>query len=222
MTKHPHNKEHKPTTHRGKTMSTNLQKIRAMVATASAALAGLKPSSTMDDLDKVAHERALLREKLSLLTSAEAEELERLEQIEREEHAKRRRADLMGMAKRLEGVTVQHNKLTDKANALISELAGVLVAREACITAEIIDFNAVEILTPDEKSELTRLLLSTHRTITSQTIGSAWRYGVALNCDGIDRVRFGNLIPATTGAEGAPLEGFSPRLAEQIKAFASA
>lgn len=202
-------------------MSTNLQKIKSMAASVRETLASLKPSSAMDDLDNIARERAILREKLDLLTDAEADELQRLEDAEREAQAKKRRAKLLEFAKQMDSMTARHRKLTEKANGLMIELAGALIERERILDRDAVGLDDLDVLTPEERSTLQEMYLRSHMVLSTAQLGNCWRYAVSANCEGIERARFNNLIPGNGPSQGSQLPAVQPLLPDTAKAMAN-
>ncbi|MDG3086888.1 hypothetical protein P7F88_12625 [Vibrio hannami] len=132
-----------------------LPEIKKVRESVTAALSKLTAKGA-DDLDAVARERAVLREKLAMLDEAETAERDRLEAAESEAKAKERKVYLQAVAKSSRQAIEQHSKLTAEANALADKLANVLWQRGQVFNAENIGLtdNRVFDLLKDERKSL--------------------------------------------------------------------
>ena len=204
----------------------NLQKIQNLAASVRDSLATLKPSSGLDDLDTIAQERALLREKLDLLTDAETTEREHLEAEEAAAKAKQRQALLLDIAKQAEAAAANYQELTDRAASLVSELVAVLAEREQVFSRQAVGLNAPEIrelLSQGEQSELLSKLDSSTVGIYPGNFGNNWREAVALTCADNANLRrdLYELVKAPAQYQDNPLAGARPLLAETARDLAA-
>lgn len=196
-----------------------LQKIQAMVVSAKAGLAALKPSG-LDDLDVIAQQRAVLREKLHLLTEAEAAELNRLEAAEREAEAKHLRNALLDVAKRAEAVEAKHKQLSIRADELLDQLIRVLVERDRLLNHDAL---GVHTLPFDHQEALGKhLLLWDSTKLCIPHLVNAWHWAVGKSCSQYERIRFANLYQGHGATlDGAPLPEISASLAHAARALAT-
>lgn len=119
---------------------TKLQEIQKLAASLRDKLTSLK-AGPASDLDAIAKERIVLREKLELLSEQETEERERLEAEGAAAKEKQRRAFLLSVAGKAEKAVVRHQKLTGRASELVTELVDVLVQRERVFVQEAVGLN---------------------------------------------------------------------------------
>ena len=202
-----------------------LQKIQKLVAKARDRLASLKPSSALDDLDKIAQERAILREKLELLTDAESAERDSLAAAEAAAKSKQRRALLLNVAEKTEGVEKQHQKLTNRAIELLVELVGVLSQREQVYNREAVGLNAPEILELVTSKENTELLAALGRSadtgVYSGQFSVTWREEVQRIDNRRIRDQLLGLLPPPE-PHHTPLTSPRPRLVDTARRMADA
>ena len=203
-------------------MSNNLQKIQKLAAGIRASLASLKTSNNLDDLDRLARERAILREKLSMLSEAEQDERERLKAAEAESRRKARAEALHAVVVSADSAIAKHQQLTDKAHKLITDLVGVLVAREDALSRASfgLDDSVRQHITPEDYSALLRTHEVVSMGITPREFTLSWRTAI-LDATGREdinpnftiralRERLAALVaPPPSMPPGAPLFGLS-------------
>jgi len=204
-------------------MSSNLKKIQQVAASVRNSLASLKPSSGLDDLDAIAQERALLREKLDLLADAETAERERLEAEEAAAKAKQRRALLQSVAEKAETAATSYQELTDRAASLVGELVAVLAKREQVFNRKAVGLDSVGILNNEEHRELLAKLEGSTVGVYPGDFGNTWREAVAQTCadDTNLRRRLYELAIAPGDYQDKPLSGARPLLAETARSLAA-
>jgi len=203
----------------------NLQKIQKLAASVRDSLAALKPSGSLDDLDVIAKERAVLREKLDLLADAEASERERLESEDAAAKAKQRRALLLDVAKCAEATGKQYDNLTTNANALVAELVAVLAEREQVFTREAvgISHDLYALLTKEEQSEILTKLDRSKSELYPGNFSNTWREAVNVACGSNSnlRSRLRDLVNEPNHpAQNAPLTGSRPLLVKAARHLA--
>lgn len=204
----------------------NLQKIQNLAASVRDSLATLKPSSGLDDLDAIAKERSLLREKLDLLTDAESTERKKLEAEEAAAKAKQRQTLLLDIAKQTEAAATNYQELTDRATSMVSELVAVLAEREQVFSRQAVGLNAPEIrelLSQEEQSELLSKLDSSTVGVYPGNFGNNWREAVALTCADKANLRrdLYELVKTPAQYQDSPLAGARPLLAETARSLAA-
>jgi hypothetical protein len=203
----------------------NLQKIQKIASSVRDNLANLKPSSALDDLDTIARERTLLREKLNLLADAESSERERLEAEDATAKAKLRHTLLLNVAKSAEVTGKQYDNLTTKANTLVAELIAVLAKRENVFTRKAVGINhdLYALLTAEEQSEVLTKLDRSKSELYPGNFSNTWREAVNAACGGNNnlRIRLRNLVNEPNHpAQNTPLAGSRPLLVEAARYLA--
>ncbi|PCJ87990.1 MAG: hypothetical protein COA54_04295 [Thiotrichaceae bacterium] len=139
--------------------NTNLTKIREMMSSIKNKLGSLTVNpDALDEIDSVAGQRVMLREKLAALEAAETVERERLVAEEIKQKGKKRRAALVELAAKSEKLVAEHTELTEQAVNIINDLVSVLIKRENVFTTEKTGLNDPvfrELFTVEEYRDLT-------------------------------------------------------------------
>ena len=139
--------------------NTNLTKIRGMIFSIKESLESLTVNAdALDEIDSVAGQRVMLREKLAALEAAETVERERLVAEEIKQKGKKRRAALVELATKSEKLVAEHTELTEQAVNIIDDLVSVLIKREGVFTTENTGLNDPvfrELFTTEEYRDLT-------------------------------------------------------------------
>ncbi|TBW52220.1 hypothetical protein EZI54_16405 [Marinobacter halodurans] len=206
-------------------MSSNLKTIQNLAASVRDSLASLKPSSGLDDLDTIAKERAVLREKLDLLADAESAERDRLEAEEAAAKEKQRRLLLESVAGKAEAAAGNYQQLTDRAASLVSELVTVLAEREQAFSRQAVGLTgpeASDLLTSDEQRELLDKLDRSTVGIYPGDFANTWAEAVAKACASDTRLRrkLSDLVKDAGQYQDKPLSGARPVLIEAARKLA--
>lgn len=139
-------------------MSNNLTKIREMVSSIKKSLGSLTVNpDALDEIDSVASQRVMLREKLATLEAVETVVREQLVAEEIKQKGKNRRAALVELAAQSEKLVTEHAELTDQASSLINDLVSVLIKRECVFTQKSTGLDASvyrELFTAEEYKDL--------------------------------------------------------------------
>lgn len=204
-------------------MSSNLKKIQQLAASVRDNLASLKPSSGLDDLDAIAKERTLLREKLDLLADAETAEREKLEAEEAAAKAKQRRVLLQTVAEKTETAVASYQELTDRAASLVGELVETLAKREQVFNRKAVGLDSIGILNNEEHRALLAKLESSAVGVYPGDFGNTWREAVARTCPDNQQLRRQLYALAVTPGnyQDKPLSGARPVLAESARTLAA-
>lgn len=204
--------------------SNNLTKIREMATSVKNTLASLtiKPDA-LDEIDSVAGQRVMLREKLATLEAAETVERERLVAEEKKQKGKKRRSALVELAETSEQLVAKHTELTERATKLISELVTVIIERERVFTKEttgLSDPIFSELFTGEETNNLTYEMQRSALSIYSGDFGKTYENEVNEQCSENNNLRMKLLELVTRANEfHQPLKPASPLLVKAAKAL---
>lgn len=203
-------------------MSSNLKKIQNLAASVRDSLASLKPSSGLDDLDTIARERSVLREKLDLLADAESEERGRLEAEAAAAKAKQRVLLLKNVAAKAETASENYQQLTDQAVSLVGDLVATLAERERAFSRDELGLNEsalFDLLSNDERLSLLESLERSVIGVYPGDFGNTWREAVFRNSahKSVTRRTLLQLVTAPGQYQDSSLSGVRPLVAEAVR-----
>lgn len=200
---------------------TGLEKIQALITSVREKLGSLKADSgSMGDLDAVAQERAILREKLGLLEDAETVEHERIAEEEAAAKSEQRRALLLEIARKADISAQEYDTLTERATAVVAELVGVLTEREQVFNRKSIGLDtceAYELLTQGERRHLIDVFDSSTITVYPGQFSNTWSRAVSdksKHDSKLARRLIGLVTPKNNPKQDSPLSSAKTSLAD--------
>ncbi len=170
----------------------DIQKMKTTVLNALGALKLTKAA----DLDSVARDRMVLREKLDLLAEAESAEVERIEAEKQAALVKHRAALLTDITTKADTAAKDHAAATKEANKLMHNLAGVLFHRSQIFSREscgLAGDEMYDLLTTEERYRLFDALDRTAPSSRAGNFGTSWKDACSAAC-GDDQRLFNALL----------------------------
>ncbi len=207
-------------------MSNNLTKIREMVSGVKKSLASMTINpDALDEIDSVASQRVMLREKLVTLEAAETAERERIVAEEIKQKGKKRRAALVELAEQSEKLVAEHTELTEEAVNIINDLVSVLIKRESVFTREKTGLNKPvfrELFTNEEYKDLTYEMNRSAIQIYSGDFAATFHRAVDEQIEGENMARLRNDLRSLVKhpeRHNAPIKGANTLLVKRAKSL---